>query len=234
MPSTTFRRLTTVVPSRISIVPDGTRPLFGRDRHERDRRDEQEPARDRQPGRRGHLLDDDGHRRRLRAGHGVVTGEPGDHVVGCPPGGRREPQGRRAALQRSPCRARCPRRRTRTDPVTGTSAVTVAVSVTRDDEPNTWLDGDGRQRGGRRRDARLDGERERHRGAARARHERERVRARARVRRDGHRDVGVAAGDGRRADGRRRRAGRPGWCSAASRGSSGPAWSPGTPACHRP
>ena len=29
-----------------------------------------------------------------------------------------------------------------TEPVTGTSAVTVAVSVTRDDEPYTWLDGD--------------------------------------------------------------------------------------------
>ena len=29
-----------------------------------------------------------------------------------------------------------------TDPATGTSAVTVAVSVTRDDEPNTWLDGE--------------------------------------------------------------------------------------------
>ena len=42
MPRTTLSRLTTVVPSRISIVPDGSRPLSVGDRGDRDRRDEQE------------------------------------------------------------------------------------------------------------------------------------------------------------------------------------------------
>ena len=54
-------------------------------------------------------------------------------------------------------------------PLTGTEAVTVAVSSTRVDEPNTWLVGDAVSVVVEAGMPRLDRQRQRHRGAARAR-----------------------------------------------------------------